>query len=555
MVASQQANKGGKNKLNIEALRKKGNHCDNVKAWERSLNTSLSTVGWTIFLDPESGVQVPENQADKVWMEYLCNEQVYANRTLLAKREKISHLVPIKVESVTPLKSSSGRTPKKQPKAPSEGSGLNDIPEEIEFEEGSLSAYEKNIRENCLKMAKNKLERMKREEGSGQAKMVLFCNPYSMCDPDQQKAVNPRANILIDENDAFNPFGETKMFELEDSSTRQDRLTVWENLYDSVKSAVEKSLLLSVPVGNTFLLYTLVQKHLRLDQRRNIVKKIDQELKGLKKKANELFINFRSRYEGIISEMKEWKYEKDNDEMKTIMKEALRAECDLTMKIYTSVTTTHGVNLTNERLLDLMDPLMDEHEKDQAIDRAKERKSKKEREKLEKAITLALKTQNNSQNEKANKGENGKNKGKKGGKGGKTSFISTDDDIHNVCTFFQNDKCTRKECSFKHVKLNDEQKKRLFEKVKQKVSDKTPAKECYNCGKAGHLMKDCKSKKKTRSVAIASTENQKEKGDDKIADILEAVLGSNKQLSDSQICLLAKSIGNALSKEEQQSQS
>jgi hypothetical protein len=543
--------------VKIVKLRKGKQYVENVDEWEKSLKNVLSAGQLGLFLEPESGVQVPEGQFDAVWMQELCNQHVYAHRTLLAKREKINNTVPIKLEQGTP-------TPQKKgpitPTPPSMSSSTTQTFERKKPEVGLLSKYEENIRKNSEKIAKMKIDRMKDENKSKGQKITLFCNPFSMCEPHERDEVNPKANIIVDDDDPHNVFKTTLAFELEDTALRADRLKVWELIYASVSAVVEKSLLNSVAVGNCYHLYSVVKNHLRIDKRSHVIDKISKDLKSLEKRPKELFITFRSRYEGILNDMKLWEYQKDDDELKYILKSALKSQCELTKKVYESVITSHGTGLSNTALLDKMESLMDDMERENEESRVKEKKEKKHKKKQDKqteeAVALAVQVAT-----AGNKGRGGgRGAGGRGGKGrGGKGSSNYDSDIHNVCLDFQKNKCSDDDCYFKHVKLSKEQKDRLEKKVEERKAENAKwlkNAECYACGEQGHIASNCpkaqntkaqKPKKGKKTVRLADAK------DSDLDQILGAISSSNS-FTDAQVVLLAKQMGTALASAKKEKQ-
>jgi hypothetical protein len=489
------ANPVFKTGVQVVKLRKGKQYVENVDVWEKSMKNVLSSGQLGLFLEPESGIQVPDDQFDAVWMQELCNQHVYAHRTLLAKREKINNTVPIKLEQGTTP------TPKKRglstPTPPSLSSSSTQTFERKKPEVGLLSKYEENIRKNSLKIAKMKMGRMKEEtQGQGQ-KITLFCNPFSMCEPHERDEVNPKANVIVQADDPHNIFETTLAFELEDTALRADRLKVWELIYASVSAVVEKSLLNSVAVGNCYHLYSVVKSHLRIDKRSHVIDRISKDLKSLEKRPNELFITFRSRYEGILNDMKLWNYHKDDDEMKYILKSALKSRCELTKKVYESVITSHGTGLSNTALLDKMESLMDDMERDNEESRVREKNEKIHKKKQDKQTeeAIALAVQVATAGSKGRGGGRGKGNGGRGrgGRGGK-SGSSFDSDIRDVCLEFQNNKCSNDDCHYKHVKLSKELKEKLLKKIEERKTENAKwlkNVECYACGEQGHIASNC----------------------------------------------------------------
>ena len=361
-------------KAKIVSLKKGKTYVENVDDWERSLKNTLSASALEFFLEPESGIQVPDDQADSVWLQELCNQQVFANRTSLAKQEKVNGQVHIKEEPMTPLTTSKLSEGPMTPKPPeTEPSGKSFERKDATSSSGNrLSKYEENVKKNSMKLAKMKMARMKAETG-GKIKVTLFCNPMTMVDPHEVDEVNPKANVRVVESDPHNPFGEVKIFELEDTATRANRLSVWEVLYASVKPVVDQGLLCTVAVGNCYHLFTLVKNHLRSDRKEIVVGKISKKLKELKKLPSELFVSFRAKYDGIVNEMRKWDYVKDEVEMKGILEDALNAECELTKQVYVSVCTAHGTKLDADALLDMMEPLMEQNERKKEAERVKQK--------------------------------------------------------------------------------------------------------------------------------------------------------------------------------------
>ena len=138
-------------KAKIVSLKKGKTYVENVDDWERSLKNTLSASALEFFLEPESGIQVPDDQADSVWLQELCNQQVFANRTSLAKQEKVNGQVHIKEEPMTPLTSSKLSEGPMTPKPPeTEPSGRSFERKDTTSSSGNrLSKYEENV-SDCL---------------------------------------------------------------------------------------------------------------------------------------------------------------------------------------------------------------------------------------------------------------------------------------------------------------------------------------------------------------------------------------------------------------------
>ena len=137
--------------IHVVNLKKDGKHVSNYRQWDEGMRLHLSTLSLNHFLDECSGLQVPDSQREQVMMEQLCDAQLYANRSVIAKREKERIQVPVKMEQ-GPIKV------EEDPKTPSKATPRTK--ESVDKIFGNLSAYEENMKKNSQIWAKKKIEKI-----------------------------------------------------------------------------------------------------------------------------------------------------------------------------------------------------------------------------------------------------------------------------------------------------------------------------------------------------------------------------------------------------------
>ncbi|MFZ9065614.1 MAG: C2HC-type zinc finger protein, partial [bacterium] len=374
----------------------------------------------------------------------------------------------LKPPSLPPLTKSEdgGLSPKSSPRKP----------ERVVLSEAQrVAELEAHIRKTAEEMIEKLQIEHAQSESRGVRKEVIYLE-YMSSVPEHKAYLNPQATILVKAE------GVTRLYEPESDLKRLQRDVGWQLITQSI-SDMPPANWKSVPLGNVHGLYTLITSHYRENDRKSVVKELNERLTGLAKSRSELFVTFHGRYQQLVLEMEKVGMNVDDDMMYTHVERALKMSGDeKLLKIYDSVLLISGKPETAEALFEKLLPAMKRHENDARTkhdlndartnrdlndETERERKKKKE----EKARTLRTRADD-------------------------STVLSNSDIIGTCLEFSETGKCPRINCSFKHQKLNDSQIKRLKELMKMKRervgdwSDRSSI-TCYACGEKGHISTHC----------------------------------------------------------------
>jgi len=233
-------------------------------------------------------------------------------------------------------------------------------------------------------------------ESRGVKKEVIFLE-YMSSVPEHKAYLNPQATILVEVE------GVTKLYEPESDLKRLQRQVGWQLITQSI-SDMPPANWKSVALGNVHGLYALITSHYRENDRKSVVKALNERLTGLAKGRSELFVTFHGRYQQLVHEMEKVGMNVDDDMMYTHVERALKMSDDEQLvKIYESVLLLSGKPETAEALFEKLLPAMKRHENDARTkhdlidartnrdlndEKERERKKKKEEKKKEEEKTL-----------------------------------------------------------------------------------------------------------------------------------------------------------------------
>lgn len=483
-------------------------YAENIPGWEESIKNAFATAGISRLLSQFSGVMAPPDQVAKVQVERDFEGIV---REMKLRLKPPSLPPPIKSEDEGLM------SPRSSPRKP----------EKVVLSEAQrVAEMEAHFRKTAEEMIEKLQIEHAQSESRGVRKEVIFLE-YMSSVPEHKAYLNPQATILVKAE------GVTKLYEPESDLKRLQRQVGWQLITQSI-SDMPPANWKSIPVGNVHGLYTLITSHYRENDRKSVVKELNERLTGLAKSRSELFVTFHGRYQQLVLEMEKVGMNVDDDMMYTHVERALKMSDDeKLLKIYDSVLLISGKPETAEALFEKLLPAMKRHENDartkhdlndartnRDLNEDKERERKKKREEKNEEKAHALRT-----------------------RAGDSTALSNSDIIGTCLEFCETGKCPRINCSFKHQKLNDSQIKRLKELMKMKRermgewSDRSSI-TCYACGAKGHISTHCpnpqtKTTKKTQ--VMSATDNES----------MSMMRENTKNMSDEQVIMFARELMEA----------
>ena len=288
-----------------------------------------------------------------------------------------------------------------------------------------------------------------------QVRQGVFLDPLSAEEPGSEDspsgAVHP-----------FNYEGEVMLFEVEDME--QAELSI---IDDWVRGTVDLAphYLAGLALGDIHGIYTRVMEQFDHADRATLAKKVRDDLRELRKSPDETFATFVSRANDIFLRMKAHNLSVDRVLVLDEVSEAITmSKCVMSKLCYDEIvdrlTQDQENALTATDLLEAMKkPMLRREQRQMASPR--------------KARVNATSQQ-------------------------RRDMVQTDEDLWGVCLRYQRDACTKTDCNFKHVKLDQDQVAALTQKVGAAVK-------CHTCGGRGHRKADC-PKKPAVNVNATSTQ-------------------------------------------------
>jgi hypothetical protein len=494
-------------------------YAENIPEWEEGIKNAFATAGIGNLLSKFSGVMAPPDQVAKVQVERELGVVLSGMKPLLPSMSPLTKSEP---PMMGPPSTSSDGKPL-FPQSPRRREKL------VLSEAQRVAELQAHIRETAREMTEQLQIEHAQSESRGVRKEVIFLE-YLSSVPVEKAYLNPKATILVTFEDV------TKLFEPESDLKRLQRQSGWQLITQSI-SDMPPANWKSIALGNVHGLYTLITSHYRENDRKSVVKALNERLTALAKSRSELFVTFHGRYEQLVLEMEKVGMNVDDDMMYTHVERALKMSDDETLvKIYDSVLLISGKPETAEALFSKLLPAMKRHENDartkhdlngdktendartnRDLNDERERELKKKKEENLRASTFKARTDD-------------------------STALSSGDIIGTCLEFSETGKCPRMNCSFKHRKLNDSQTKRLKEMMKTKRDITT----CYACGEKGHIATHCPKQKNERTNA--NTTNRANTKTTKIVtcetddDSMRTMRASTNHMSDEQVKMFAREL-------------
>ncbi|MFZ8905090.1 MAG: hypothetical protein ACO20I_14250 [bacterium] len=313
-------------------------YAENIPEWEESIRNAFATAGISRLLSQFSGVMAPPDQVAKVQVEREFGGIVSDMK------------LKLKPPSLPPLTKSEdgGLSPKSSPRKP----------ERVVLSEAQrVAELEAHIRKTAEEMIEKLQIEHAQSESRGVRKEVIYLE-YMSSVPEHKAYLNPQATILVKAE------GVTRLYEPESDLKRLQRDVGWQLITQSI-SDMPPANWKSVPLGNVHGLYTLITSHYRENDRKSVVKELNERLTGLAKSRSELFVTFHGRYQQLVLEMEKVGMNVDDDMMYTHVERALKMSGDeKLLKIYDSVLLISGKPETAEALFEKLLPAMKRHEND-----------------------------------------------------------------------------------------------------------------------------------------------------------------------------------------------
>lgn len=360
----------------------------NQVSWDEKLRHALATAHLTLFLHEGSSFQAPKSKA----LELLILRQI--DEYVEEMRDNRKKYIATKKEEESKL-----------------------ALEEAEFE-----AHIEKRKQEMLDKAKAS---HKAAEKRGVRAETIFLNPVSQI-PAAKAYLNPNANIEVEIGE------ESFLFEAESDQMSYKRHFAWLLLTTSIKE-VDEALWKHIPVGDVSGLYSLINTNFMNVNRVDVVADLNKRLNNFKKKENETFLAYKTRFESLMAEMAEFNLEIDKDVLRSALTLSLEESDNMTKEAYMNCVSKHGEIPSCEEIFAKMEPLMKIAEKIAAEKKEKEfhkvqNKKKKKEEKKAQALRASA----------------------------SSSFDNSKPNWLGVCYFHHTEKGCRngKSCSFKHQKLN-----------------------------------------------------------------------------------------------------
>ena len=373
-------------------------------------------------------------------------------------------------------------------------------------------------------------------EKRGIRQVALYCNPLTAV-REERRHINPDARYPIEVD------SERLFYELESDQKRRQRYMAWQLLKGSIED-VPKGIWQHVAIGNVYELYILISEHFMDGERRDLAKKLMDELGRITKRPNELFASFCSRFEGLQQKMAEIRLACDSDLLMKELERALTETEDVDcVEIYETITLNSYNNYTSPKSLF------------KAMEEAMKRREQRARKKENKRNEKGNGKDSNNQSERAMvfQSKARENLGKE------------ERYLLGICLFYQDDNCKRKNCTYTHEKVSPNQRKKLEDLVKKRNKEGTDKKKkitCYNCGEEGHKSPDCpkpdkrkekenekRNSKASKTVNKTTSETSKDTGSDR-EKTREKISNEANNLTNKQMKRFLKALIKAREKED-----
>ena len=480
-------------------------YAENIPEWEEGIKNAFATAGIGHLLSKFSGVMAPPDQVAQLQVE---RELGVVLGGLIMKP-----LLP----STPPLTKSEPlmSSPRK--------------PEKLVLSEAQrVAELEAHIRKTASEMTEQLQIEHAQSESRGVRKEVIFLE-YLSSVPVEKAYLNPKATILVTVEGAI------KLFEPESDLKRLQRQSGWQLITQSINDMPPANWK-SVELGNVYGLYSLLTSHYRQNDRKSVVKALNERLTDLAKSRSELFVTFHGRYEQLVLEMEKVGMNVDDDMMYAHVERALNTSGDeAMMEMYKSVLLVSGKPETAEALFTHMLPAMERLDNDARTKRDLN------------GNTTATENDERERERKKKKEEKAARTLKARADGG--TALSNSDIMGTCLEFSERGTCPRINCSFKHQKLNDSQTKRLKEMMKETrdrmgVGGGRSSITCYTCGEKGHIAIHCTKPKNanTPGPTKANTNTTKIVTRETDDDMMSTMRASTNHMSDEQVKMFAREL-------------
>ena len=397
---------------------------ENIPQWEEALKNAFATAGIGFLLGKHSSIKTPLEQVAALQVEREL-------RVVLSKLKEAGMPSKVKLE---PTPKSVDVGDKK-----STSSSADTLAYAQMSETERKRQLELLIRANAVEITEDLQLEHARSESRGVRKEVIFLEPLTAV-PVEHAALNPDATVEVTIE------GVTRLYEPESDLKRMHRQAGWQLLTQSI-SDMPPANWKGIPLGDVYELYSLIVSHYRENDRKSVVKEINDRLANLAKKRSELFVTFHARYEQLILDMEKVGMNVDEDVLYGHVERAIttKSDDDTLKKVYDGVLVVSGKPGTAEALFEKLLPTMRrrENEARTKYDLHSNKKKDKRNGSVEAGRETALRVSSQP------------DKGTKGTTTGKKNFLG-------VCHFFQTEKgCTHDDCTFEHRKLSPKEAKEL----------------------------------------------------------------------------------------------
>lgn len=330
----------------------------NHVSWDEKLRHVFATARLTLFLQPDSSLQAPKDQALELLLLRQIDEAVEEMRENRRKQRKN------KEEDEKKLNQEDAR-------------------------------YEAILQETKQEMLEKAKANQQLAEKRGVRAETVFLNPTSKLRK-HDAFLNPDATVELEIE------GQTFFYQPEGELMCLKRHFAWLLLTTSL-TEVDEALWKHIPVGDVSGLYRLINTNFLNVDRVDVVADLNKRLNNFRKKENETFASFKARFESLLAEMTEVKLEVDKDVLRSSLKLCLEESDKITKEAYINCVSKHGEVSSYEEIFTKMEPLMKLAEKSAAEQREFQKIQNKKKKKEEKrAQALRASASSSSDNSKPN---------------------------------------------------------------------------------------------------------------------------------------------------------